>query len=94
MPYISFEQITCPSNMRTVAHLTVPATATHVEIQAEAQNVRYTMDGTVPTATLGMLFVANAVPKTFLIDDLRTIRFIRVANGAVLNFHYFRGGSV
>jgi hypothetical protein len=94
MEYVGFEQIVVPNSVRHLAHLTVPPSATHVEIQADTQNVRYRMDGNNPTGTVGMLFVANAAPKTFDMNSLQAIRFIQAAAGARLNFHYFRGGSV
>lgn len=75
--------------------IVIPPRATHVEIQADQGNVRYTMDNvTNPTNAIGMIFVANADPKTFLIEDLLRIRFCRDAGVASLNLHFFAGRDV
>ena len=94
--YIGFQQVVASSAVKTVADLTVPAKATAVEIQADDQSVRYTMDdATNPTADVGMVFLVTEPPKTFLIEDLRRIRFIRGAGSdGNLNFHYLAGRDV
>jgi hypothetical protein len=80
------------SNATVIA---IPPRATHVEIQADQGNVRYTMDSvTNPTPAIGMLFIANADPKTFLIEDLVRIRFCRDAGVASLNLYFFAGRDV
>lgn len=94
--YLSYEQEPATAAVKTVANLTVPARATHVEIQADTQAIRYTMDNaTNPAAAVGMLFLVTDCPKLFLIEDLRRIRFIQVAAGAGnLNLHYLAGRDV
>jgi hypothetical protein len=94
--YLHFEQVVANDTVQTVAALNPPGNATHAEIQADSNPVRYTMDdATDPAVGSGMIFVANEVPKTFVIDDVRRIRFIRGAgaNGN-LNIHYFAGRDV
>ena len=94
--YLRCEREAAIVQMKSVLALNPPDNATHVEIQADTQNVRYTMDGSSqPTLTHGMIFVANADPKLFLIEDLRRIRFTRAggADGA-LNFHYLAGRDI
>ena len=90
--YVGFDSEASGAAVKTVADITVPTGATHVEIQAVTQAVSYTMDGvTNPTATAGMQFLTTDPPKTFLIEDLNRIRFIQGAGGAgVLNFHFGR----
>lgn len=82
--------------VKTESALTIPANATGAEVQADSQNVRYTMDNaTDPTSTLGMIFVAAADPKVFTIDDIRRIRFVRAGGSdGRLNFHFFSGRDV
>jgi len=96
MAYLSYEQIAVSNAVLDVGDLTVPARATHAELQADTSNVRYTMDGaTDPTTTSGMLLLTTSDPKLFLIRDVRNIRFIR--NGGVdgrLNIHYSAGRDV
>lgn len=95
MIYVGFERVASSGTAKTVADLTVPANATGVEIQADTQNVRYTMDGTTPTDSSGMLFLTTSEPKFFGIDALRAIKFIQGAGGAgALNFHYHAGRDI
>lgn len=95
MIYVGFERVASSAAVKTVSNLTVPANATGVEIQADTNNVRYTMDGTDPTTTSGMLFLTTSEPKFFGIDALRAIKFIENNVGAGgLNFHYHAGRDV
>lgn len=92
--YLAFTQVASSGAVKTVADLgTIPGNATHAELQSDTQDIRYTMDGeTDPTSTSGMLLVTTHEPKTFLIDDVRNIRFTQGAGGAgKLNIHYFGG---
>ncbi len=97
MAYISHESVIAAVGVKTVAALTIPANATHAELQATVANVNYTMDGTsAPTATtVGMVLLAAEQPKLFLVEDLRNIIFIR-GSGADgnLNIHYIAGRDV
>lgn len=95
MAYIGFEQEAVGASVETVAQLSPPAEATHCELQADTDNVRYTMDGsTDPTASSGMLLLTTSDPKLFLIADLKNIRFIQAGAGAMLNVHYIAGRDV
>lgn len=91
--YTGFEQITVSSSVLTESAFTIPAETTHVELQADTQPVRYTMDGTaVPTASSGMILLTTSDPKTFSIEDLKNIKMIRGAGSdAEINVHYFGG---
>ena len=93
--YLSYQQVAATAVLKGVAELTVPAKATLVEIQADTQNVRYTMDGSNPTQTVGMLFLTTEPPRQFTIDDLNRIRFIRGSGSdGNLNFHYLSGRDI
>lgn len=96
MAFVGYEQEASSGSVKSVSDLAPPANATHCELQADTNNIRYTMDGsTDPTTTVGMLLVTTHKPKQFLIADLRSIRFIQVAAGAGnLNVHYFSGRDV
>ena len=97
MTYIGCQRIVANATVRTLADLTVPARTTHVEIQADGNNIRYTMDNATPAGpTGGMIFLTTQPPKLFLIDDLRRIRFAWAAAGAGahLNLHYITGRDV
>ncbi len=62
-----------------------------VLFQAEAQNVRYRLDGVDPTAAIGHLLVANE-SVSFNIGDRKglSIRVIAATAGAILNVTSFR----
>ena len=94
--FIGYQQVNASGNVKTVANLTVPADTHGVLLQAETQNVRYTMDGTNPTQTSGMLLIAGAEqPTEFSSEDLQRIRFMRgAATNGVLNLHYFSGRAI
>ena len=94
--YLSFQRVASSSSVKTASDLTVPAKATHADIQADTQAVRYTMDNTTnPASGSGMLFLTTAEPKTFLIEDVKRIKFIQGAGGAgAINIHYFAGRDV
>lgn len=81
--------------MKRGTDVTIPAKATGVNIQADTQSVRYTMDGTDPTSSSGMLFLTTTAPESFLIEDLKRLRFIAGAGGAGnLNFHFWAGRDI
>lgn len=91
--YGYFQRVAISNAVKTVADLSIPPTATHAEIQAESSaitdGVCYTMDGTAPTVSSGMILPSNADPKLFLIEDIRRIKFIRRgANDTALVVHY------
>ena len=94
--FLSYEKVAATDAVKTESDLTIPGNATAVEIQADTQNVRYTMDGsTDPAQATGMLFLTTEPPKTFNIEDLKRIRFVRGnASSGVLNLHYFAGRDI
>lgn len=93
--YLSFQRVASGASAKTVADLTVPAKATHAELQADTQSIRYTMDGTAPASDSGMSLLTTSDPKTFLIEDVKRIKFIQGAGGAGgLNIHYFAGRDI
>lgn len=94
--YLSFQQVTADGTVKTSSALTVPAKATHAELQASSQDVRYTMDGTTaPSSSSGMVFSTSHEPKQFLIEDVRNLKFTRGSGSdGQLGIHYFAGRDV
>ena len=91
--FVHFEQVAATAVVKSVHDLNIHNEATHVEVQADTQNVYYTMDGlTPPTAGAtgsGMLLRTTDPPKSFLIQDLMNIKFCRGAGSdGKLNLHY------
>lgn len=71
--------------------LTLPSGANGVLLQCTGQNVRYTLDGTTPTSTVGFVLVANASPVliTFPNDDTVVTVIESAASGAI-QFQFVR----
>lgn len=88
---LGYEQITVSNAVLTVSSMTVPAGTLRVELQAEGQQIRYTMDGsTDPAVGSGMVLLVDDEPTDFLIEDVTSIRMIRGAGSdATLDVHYF-----
>ncbi len=56
-------------------------------LQADTHDIRFTVDGTAPTSSVGMLLVAAAAPF-FYTGDLGSLRFIQTESGSKLNVVY------
>ena len=91
MAYLSFEQVAVSNSVLTETSFTIPAKATHVELQASVAGVAYTMDGsTDPTVSAGMVLLVTEPPKAFLVQDLKNMKFIRFGGSdAKLNDRLF-----
>jgi hypothetical protein len=66
----------------------IPAGALFAVVQAETQNVRYRDDGTDPTASVGMLLIANTAMRYE--GDLTKIKFKETSASAKLNVSYYK----
>jgi hypothetical protein len=88
--YIFYEQVAVSNTVLSRANFNIPNQVTHVELQADTANIRYTMDGyTDPTVSSGMLLLTTSDPKIFMADDLLKLRVIRDGGSdANLNMHY------
>jgi hypothetical protein len=69
----------------TVQSITVPDGATKLMIQAQTQNVRFTLDGTAAT-TKGFLLVKDGVPLVVACYPGQVIKWIEVTTTAVLDY--------
>ena len=78
--------------IRRLALLSLLAAATagaqHVLLQAEAQNIRYRDDGVDPTATVGMLLIANTIYE-LSVAQIARMKFIQAAASAILNITFY-----
>lgn len=94
--YLGYEQVVADSSVKNAAALNPPGKATYAELQADTQDVRYTMDNaTDPSSTTGMVLATTHDPKQFQIDDVKRIRFTRGAGSdGNLNLHYFSGRDI
>lgn len=70
------------------ATLTPAAGATKLLIQALDQNVRYTLDGTTPTATKGFQLKAGDPPIIVPVDADTTVKLIEEAATADVQYQW------
>jgi hypothetical protein len=74
-------------DISTAKTLTKPTGASKIIIQAITQNVRFTLDGTAPTSTLGFQLVAGGTP--FIIEvPGASIKVIQEAATASLQYQW------
>lgn len=82
---LGYQQIT---SLSAAVGLTVPSGAQRALLQAESQIVRLRDDGTNPTASVGMILAASAVPFMYE-GDLSAVKVIEATASAKLNVTYF-----
>ena len=78
--------VTASSGLATVA-TQVTAGAKQVIVQADGNDIRYRLDGTAPTASVGVL-IKNGTSQPFNMPDAAAARFIQVSATAVINATY------
>ena len=71
--------------------LTPPTGATKILIQAVGQNIRITLDGTVPAATTGFVLVANDPPLLIPLGNDTVLKVIE--ESATADIQYQWGGG-
>ena len=69
---------------RTMPRINVDPTPTKVMLQAIAQNVRYTLDGSTPTPTFGFALIAGAAPTIVTYHQSTIIQVIEEGATATL----------
>ena len=62
----------------------VPLNCNCILVQALAQNIRYTLDGTNPTTSSGFQMKASDAPIVLYMGNNVTFKFIGEASGAIL----------
>ena len=75
------------SSLATALELTKPYGARSILVQALTQNVRYTLDGTAPTATVGFQLKAGDPPLLIPLHN-SNIKFIEETATAVLQYQW------
>lgn len=78
------------ASLSSAVSLAVPATANVLQIQAETQNVRYTLDGTTPTSTVGFLLYAGMEQYMIAVPVNGTVKIIEVTSGGVVNYQFMK----
>lgn len=67
--------------------------AGHIWIQALTQNVRMTLDGTTPTASVGIRLTAGDPPLELSGENALDAKFIEETPSAVVEVVYFNAAS-
>lgn len=75
----------------TAVALSPPAGATQVLIQVFDQNVRYTLDGTTPTASVGFVMTPDSDPVIIRVGVGGTITLIEETAGASVQYQWMAG---
>ena len=55
-------------------------------MQTQKKDVRFTLDGTTPTATKGFLIVADDAPLTIPVKQAQVVKVIETAKAAVFDY--------
>ncbi len=75
-------------NIAAVVELAAPVGANKIMLQALTQNVRFTLDGTDPTATLGFQLIAGDPLIVLTIESRAAIKVIEEAATADLQYQW------
>lgn len=62
-----------------------PGTAS-IMVQALTQNIRYTLNGTTPSATVGFQMLTTSAPIVIEITENMVLQFFREASGSILQY--------
>ncbi len=79
---------TTNASLSAHVHLTPPEGATKILMQAITKDIRYTLDGTTPTATVGFLLVASVAPTLINIGADTAIAIIEKEASASINYQW------
>lgn len=80
------------ATISTATALTIPSDASGVMLQADTADVRFTIDGTTPTSTLGLILSSTAAPLRIDLYPGAVVTVIS-ATGAI-NYQFFRTEDV
>ena len=87
--FIGYQAVAAPAGVeQTVAALVIPQATQRAWIQASANNIRFTLDGTPAGVFHNMTLLVTQHPIWIEREDLANIRFIAAAN-AQLDISYF-----
>lgn len=89
-PYFPIGSHTSNSSLSAAVSITVAANAVGILAQALTQNIRFTIDGTAPTASVGFQLKAGDPPTLIPVSPGKVIRVIEETSGAVLQYQNVR----
>jgi hypothetical protein len=76
------------TNLTSAFAPAAPPGASTCVVQALTQNVRFTLDGTTPTAVVGFQIVAGDVERILPVDTRTVLTFIQETAGAELQYQF------
>jgi len=76
------------ASLGTAVTLSPPAGADRLLLQAVGGNVRYTLDGTAPSASIGFQLATGGDPLLLVLAPGMTVRVIQEATGAALQYQW------
>lgn len=82
---------TAVTDLDTAVTLTPPAGATQILIQALTANVRYTIDGSTPAASIGFVMYVLADPMAIRLGAGGTLKLIQETAGAAIQYQWLSG---
>lgn len=66
----------------------LPLNCNEVLVQATVQNIRYTINGTDPTASSGFVLISGNDPISIPVTKTTVLKFISETAGAILQMQY------
>lgn len=83
---------TTNSSLSAAVTITIPTGANKLMWLALAKNIRFTLDGTTPTANVGFRlgYQYNTSPMVISVSPAMTIKVIEEAASATLDYQFFR----
>ena len=88
LPFAPVGAHTQSASGASVQSITVPNGAYQLMAQTQTKNVRFTLDGTAATTTLGFLLVADAAPVIIPVYPGQVVKWIEVATTAVFDYQF------
>ena len=89
MPFLHFQSIDLTEDALLASSLRLPPDTQFVEMQATDGNIRWAMDGQIPTANLGYRLRNNEPPTTVIVDRFNSLVFVAESGSATLSLHYW-----
>lgn len=89
-PYLPVGAHTSNSSLSAATNITMPGRATGILMQALTQNIRFTLDGTTPSASVGFQLKAGDPPTLIPFAPNTTIRVIEESASANLQWQAVR----
>ena len=85
-PIGSFTKVALPGT--AFSPLNKPSSARYICVQALTQNIRYTVDGTVPTTAIGFVIAKDAAPIFIPLRTGTIPQFFPESAGAILSYQW------